>query len=46
MFHLRIHSEASKVSGGRSGRREWLKWEDSSGWAGCISGCEGYLRVG
>ena len=47
MFHLRFHSEASKVSEweeGRAGVR--LKWEDSSGWAGWISGCEGYLRVG
>ena len=45
MFHLRIHSEASKVSGGRSGRREWLKWEDSSGWVGWISMGGMYLGV-
>ena len=51
MFHLRIHSEASKVSeweegragvSGSSGRIA----RDGSRWAGCISGCEGYLRVG
>ena len=46
MFHLRIHSEASKVSEweeGRAGVR--LKWEDSSGWAGWISMGGRYLGV-
>ena len=54
MFHLRFHSEASKVSeweegragvSGSSGRIARDGW-DVSRWAGCISGCEGYLRVG
>ena len=54
MFHLRFHSEASKVSEWEEGRagvsgssgRIARDGRDVSRWAGCISGCEGYLRVG